>query len=556
MNSIILFYFIFYFFDYVLCDESLSNQIYDHKKSGDIVKYKEWKGNNNELSRIQFSREPNGYKVSIELKKSECNINDRNDKFNSSDLFLMDENNIGPDEIIVLFEGASIQAQVAQSSDYCNNYYALFQVPITGVYRLKIIRLRKNYEASLDTLFNPGLSFEILLDTKVDENLGFYAPVPCNRDVQGYWVTRIKKHLLLDSKNIKDQCKGDDYKQGSPLSTNVILHESFTNIGCAYDISNFGWNRKICKHSYQHFADGFGEGVSHIDPNIQYTRSYDYFKRRKILFLGDSHMLSLASIFVGHVCRYDENTIDWNHTTIKLKDFERHEVERPFMKLYLRAVDYDNYRDLVQICHKYADINDCPKFKTLKDKILKDKIKSCYQSRNSSSCELFDLDCLGSTISYINVLDCQSNIVDQMEGYDYVVFNCGNHYLKHSTYSKFREVIKGLSNSIIESKLPDNSYFFYVENTAVPLRQDADSKAELDKRTYHRSIMYDAIAKHEIQKAGLQVRYINAFYSTLALFDKFCECGNYPRSAKMPQLFSLIENLNRAISKNQVYKEY
>ena len=65
-------------------------------------------------------------------KEKLCNKEDRYRLFNDTDLLLLDEHQIGPDEIIVQFEGASVQAQVARTNDNCREYFAMFQVPLAS----------------------------------------------------------------------------------------------------------------------------------------------------------------------------------------------------------------------------------------------------------------------------------------------------------------------------------------------------------------------------------------------------------------------------------------
>ena len=43
----------------------------------------------------------------------------RNKLFNESDVWVMDQAKIGPDEVLVHLEGASIQVEIAKSIDFC-----------------------------------------------------------------------------------------------------------------------------------------------------------------------------------------------------------------------------------------------------------------------------------------------------------------------------------------------------------------------------------------------------------------------------------------------------
>ena len=158
------------------------------------------------------------------------------------------------------------------------------------IVRLKVTWLRKDYFAAREGNFYPEIQHKLLLDTLVDENLERYTPEPCSRFRQGYWVTNRRRHMLLESMKIKDQCRSGGEKRGLPLSTNVILEDHFEQDGCVTDVQNFAWNRKICHQGYDHFRDGMGEIVASGHPNITKSRPFEYFKRRRILFIGDDHM--------------------------------------------------------------------------------------------------------------------------------------------------------------------------------------------------------------------------------------------------------------------------
>ena len=119
-------------------------------RGGDTVDYKDF---TTPIAKVKFMHTGRGYEVSIHVN-TDCNeltgsaIMRR--YFNASDIDLLNSNLIGPDEIIIQFEGASLQAAVARlrSPEVCNEYHALFQVPQSGSYRLKVARLRSNWDAS------------------------------------------------------------------------------------------------------------------------------------------------------------------------------------------------------------------------------------------------------------------------------------------------------------------------------------------------------------------------------------------------------------------------
>ena len=85
----------------------------------------------------------------------------------TEDIELMKKNRIGPDEIIVQLEGNTMQAKVARTINYCNLYDAYFQVPVGGVYFLKIIRLRQDYNAIKYVHEFPAMEYGVLLETSL-----------------------------------------------------------------------------------------------------------------------------------------------------------------------------------------------------------------------------------------------------------------------------------------------------------------------------------------------------------------------------------------------------
>ena len=90
---------------------------------------------------------------------------------------------------------------------------------------------------------------------------------------------------------------------------------------------------------------------------------------------------------------------------------------------------------------------------------------------------------------------------------------------------------------------------FWVESVAIPLHQDYNVIEYKDWRTYHRLLLFDSIAKNRLQifKTIANVHVVPSFQSTLALFDKLCDCGHYPASARLPQLLGLLDQMKIAI---------
>ena len=101
------------------------------------------------------------------------------------------ENHIGPDEVIVQLEGTSMQSLVAKSSNFCNSYYSLFQIPREGVYRLKVVRLRKDFLAIKEIDAFPVMDYEVLVDALIPVQLYKHIPTPCHKKspTNGYWIS-------------------------------------------------------------------------------------------------------------------------------------------------------------------------------------------------------------------------------------------------------------------------------------------------------------------------------------------------------------------------------
>ena len=64
-----------------------------------------------------------------------------------------------------------------------------------------------------------------------------------------------------------------------------------------------------------------------------------------------------------------------------------------------------------------------------------------------------------------------------------------------------------------------------------------------DWRTYHRLLVFNYLALREAKKLNVSLTFLPAFQSTLALFDKNCDCAHYPISAKLPQMLGLLNSL-------------
>ena len=84
-----------------------------------------------------------------------------------------------------------MQSLVAKTSNYCSSYYALFQIPREGRYRIKVIRLRKEFAALKEIDSFPMIDYEVFVDELIPTLLKKYVPVPCYKQspTNGYWIS-------------------------------------------------------------------------------------------------------------------------------------------------------------------------------------------------------------------------------------------------------------------------------------------------------------------------------------------------------------------------------
>ena len=367
-------------------------------KGGDTVDYKDF---TTPLAKVKFIHTGNGYEVSIHMK-TDCKAVREPKKmkryFNTSDIDLLNSNLIGPDEIIVQFEGASLQAAVAKLRDptVCNEYQTLFQVPKTGSYRLKVARLRSNWDAVRgDDLYEDmPMRYELILDTLIDDNLKMYAPEPCsNNDVTGYWVSNSHYHVLKEEIKVTKRCSNKSQNRGVSLTTHIPISDYHMQEQCATDIENFAWNRKICLKSYLHSRDGSGEIVSLKNDNVTHTRpsqskNKNWFLGRKILFVGDSHIQGLSDLFFNQVCQDKRVHEVKKELQIEL-DSNIQSVVDYYNVMYTKD-DSDKYVKKLRYCRSMYDENknfdDCVLFEELKEARRRRDLEMCIKANPGSCC--------------------------------------------------------------------------------------------------------------------------------------------------------------------------
>lgn len=263
---------------------------------------------------IEFMRIETGYRVSIDILKS-CYGLPASSLFNRSDWLLFEAERIGPDEIIVQLEGASLQTVVARSENFCNQYYAIFQIPQKGKYRLKINRIRTNYEAvkliprfpimDLDVFLDQALPFDLLPGKSARCSAG-------SRD--GYWLSFGQNQISRTPLSMNVACAGVAEARGLPTVTTFIkvsdsVGTMTSKINCSNDVNTYHWKKNKCftPDYYRTFNDS-SEGMNHTIVDVSgngltdLTNDHRDFVNKSILFVGDSHMRGLAELFMVNEC--------------------------------------------------------------------------------------------------------------------------------------------------------------------------------------------------------------------------------------------------------------
>ena len=175
--------------------------------------------------------------------------------------------------------------------------------------------------------------------------------------------------------------------------------------------------------------------------------------------------------------------------------------------------------------------------------------QNCNFPANDPRCQLFDQGCTDMTFAYLGAMYCQPAIAKYAANFDLVIMNCGHlpASAAHFTYKSYQSAVASLMRTFQVDDVLARSQVLWLENTAQPLRQDKYTFEYKDWRTYHRLILFDAIAKSQIQNANVPISIVPAFFSTLALFDKMCDCAHYIADAKMPQLLDFLDQIKIAV---------
>lgn len=349
------------------------------------------------------------------------------------DINLIKSNRIGPDEILVQLEGNTMQTEVAESMDNCGDYTATFQVPLQGHHRLKIFRTRTDYTAvRLDPWF-PRMKYEILLDELLPDPIGSYAPFPCAATVpgfNGYWVSNMSSHLLSDKDVIwiKNSCSHGNEKRGLKIYTHINLDDDNRKLRCASDIQFYSWNREICVEDHDPADSLLGDSVSRRGPSpivVNHPTS-STFKKKSILFVGDSHMRGLADVFLYHVCEFEA------HGFFE-KDTRTEEGQKDLIELDNGGYPVPN--TVAYVVKKFVKSDNEDFIRRSRDQHSVRYRQYCKERPTDRDCNLYHRRCEGTTFGYMSAMFCQPGVLDFFKDYDFVVMNCGHHPAAASEYS-------------------------------------------------------------------------------------------------------------------------
>ena len=142
--------------------------------------------NDNSVLDIQLGSDDKGLLLSIVFSDRLCNNSVYNSYFTEADYRDIKAEQLGPDEIVVELSGASLQSRLAKSYDFCRHYFTHFQIPKSGPYRLRITRLRSDYDALRELDGFPRMNIDVIMDENVN-HLDRYIPLPCSES-NGYWM--------------------------------------------------------------------------------------------------------------------------------------------------------------------------------------------------------------------------------------------------------------------------------------------------------------------------------------------------------------------------------
>lgn len=483
---------------------------------GVVLQTYETKTSDQENVLIELSKNSGGYKVAIDFSRQCGDFDGIVTKHFSDSTYqepffsALKDNRIGPDEIVVQLEGTTVQSLIAKTLNYCSSYYALFQIPREGIYRLKVLRLRKEFTAVKEIDSFPMIDYEVFVDKLVSTFLRRHIPAPCHRQspMNGYWIANSNPLSIAPIQIMRPECDTPPLMLPN-FTTYVMADRKLASSHCVQDVHLWWDNREDCLIRYrtntfsadedvESYDDDGGKPISvswNFERNL--TSNGAFFLGKKIIFIGDSHMRGFADLFLRRVCQF------------------RHS--------------------------KSSVYKQTGPFK-IQTHIMSEDPSLCSKDDTTGTCESFHGGVNGLSVSYLSNMLCESGTGKYVEGYDYAVINCGHHPAskEHYSYSKYKSDVRLFIDEIISHR---NTRIFWMENTAPPLRQDHWVVEKKDWRTYHRLMIFHSLAVNEARGLNASMTVIPAFRSTLALFDKICDCAHYPGPAKLPQLFGFLNSL-------------
>ena len=127
----------------------------------------------------------------------------------------------------------------------------------------------------------------------------------------------------------------------------------------------------------------------------------------------------------------------------------------------------------------------------------------------------------------------------------------------HYTFVKYNKTIGeyfyGIKTALDLGRISPSAKLYWLENVAQPIHSDKYVHEFKDWRTYHRLLLFNHLVVDAIANQSIPIQVIPAFYSTLALFDKMCDCSHYPSDAKMPLVVALVDELYSLSRKSPFY---
>ena len=303
-----------------------------------------------------------------------------------------------------------------------------------------------------------------------------YLPQPCQfQSINGYWVSDVD-NISPTPLVMQTECSGNKTSKSSlTISTFIRVSDrvghNISFINCSNDVSLYNFKKLPCYYPNSYLSSNEADSMNKTIIDVSglgltdNTNDNKDFVNKGILFVGDSHMRGFAELFMHSVCRY--------------------RVEE---KAFIDA-----------------------------------KINSKLQSFHMNSYNIsykYDEGCENTTVGYLGAMFCTPDMIGKFPGFQYIIVNCGHHPASqaHYTYYMYKTVVSNLFDSFESEKVYEKAQLFWLENTGPLLRQDYWVIVKEDWRTYHRLMLFDAIAKNEISRRPLlNFGIIPAFYSTLGI---------------------------------------